>query len=149
MDAFVLGLHNLMRWVVIGVGIWAVLKFWNGWMKRAVWTPGETQAARLFVMVLDIQLLIGLLLYALFSPVTRLGFQDMAAGMRDPAIRYFLVEHGAVMIVAIAVAHIAARRVKRVPTDSAKFQTASIWFGIVLAAVAGFVPWNRPLLPVF
>ena len=53
------------------------------------------------------------------------------------------------MLVAIAAAHIGAAKVKKAATDAEKFQRASIWFGLSLAALAGFIPWARPLIPGF
>ncbi len=145
----VLGLHNLMRWVVIITGGWAVAVAWRGWLRRSTWSAGESRAARVFVSALDLQLLLGLLLYAVLSPLTRRGFADFGAAMRDAGVRYFLVEHVAIMLLAIVVAHMGVARVKRAEGDAAKFQTAAIWLGIALAAIVGFVPWARPLLPTF
>lgn len=143
----VLGLHNVLRWVVLAAGIWAVLLAWQGWMGRRTWTAREAKAARAFVIALDVQLLVGVLLYAFFSPLTRQGMQDMGAAMRDPAVRYFMVEHVAMMLLAIVAAHVGVALVRRAATDSARFQRASIWLGVALAAILGFVPWARPLLP--
>jgi hypothetical protein len=114
-----------------------------------VWTDADAAAARWWVTLLDVQLLLGLLLYFVLSPLTRRAFSDMGAAMRDPSVRYFVADHVGVMLVAIAVAHVALVRVRRSRTDSARFQTAAIWLGIVLAAITGFVPWMRPLLPGF
>ena len=50
----------------------------------------------------------------------------------------------------IALGHIGAAKVRRATSDSAKFQTATIWIGLSLAAVAGFIPWTtRPFFPSF
>ena len=90
-----------------------------------------------------------LLSYLFFSPLTRTAFGDMGSAMRDAPIRYFLVEHPVIMVIAIAVAHIGAAKVKRAGSSAEKFQRASIWFGLSLAAIAGFIPWARPLVPSF
>jgi hypothetical protein len=145
----ILGLHNLNRWVVVVVGLWAVIRFWRGWMRRSVWTAADAQAMRFFVIALDVQMLLGFLLYAVFSPLTRQAFGDMGAAMRDPAVRYFVADHMVIMVLAIAFAHIATVRVRKAASDSARFQTAAIWFGVVLAAILGFIPWARPLVPSF
>ena len=147
MYPIVLGLHNLMRWAVIGVGLWAVVRFWRGWMARAVWTDTDAAAARWWVTLLDVQFVLGLLLYFVLSPLTRRAFSDMGAAMREPSVRYFVADHVGIMLAAIVVAHVAMVRVRRSRTDSARFQTAAIWLGIALAAIIGFVPWMRPLFP--
>jgi len=149
MYPIVLGAHNLIRWLVLLAGAWAVVLAWRGWTGRRVWTSSEARAMRAFVGALDLQLLVGVLLYAVFSPVTRQAFGDVGGAMRDPAVRYFFVEHVAIMLAAIAAAHVGAAKVKRAATDAERFQRASIWLGVALAAVAGFIPWARPLLPSF
>ena len=149
MDSVILGLHNLVRWVVIVTGLWAVVRTWRGWIGRAAWTPADTRAARFFIISLDVQLLLGVLLYAVFSPLTQRAFRDIGAAMRDAPVRYFLVEHVGIMLIAIVIAHIGFAKTKRATVDAAKFQTAALWLGIALAAIVGFVPWARPLVPQF
>lgn len=144
-----LGLHNLVRWLVIAAGLYAVVLFWRGWLQGRTWNAGESKAARLFVTSLDVQFLLGLLLYVFFSPLTRKAFGDMGAAMRDAPVRYFVVEHVVMMLAAIVIAHIGNGRVRRAKTDAAKFQTAALWFGVAVAAILGFVPWGRPLIPSF
>lgn len=149
MFPLVLGLHSLVRWLVIAAGLWAVIRFWRGWLTQGKWSAGDSTAARLFVSTLDVQFLLGILMYVFFSPLTRKAFADIGAAMRDTPVRYFLVEHPVVMIAAIAIAHIGSVRVKRALTDATKFQTAALWFGVALAAILGFLPWGRPLIPSF
>ena len=149
MYPMVLGVHNVLRWAVIGAGLWVVFLSWRGWVQGATWTRREAVAARIFVGVLDLQLLVGVLLYAFFSPLTRQAFRDMGAAMRDAPVRYFVVEHVVMMLAAIVAAHVGMMLVKRAATDVAKYQRAAIWLGVALAAVIGFVPWARPLVPSF
>lgn len=147
MYPYVLGLHNIVRWIVLLAGAWSVFLVWRGWLQRRQWTDAEARATRMFLGALDVQFLLGVLLYAAFSPLTRQGFRDMGAAMSDPPVRYFLLEHPLIMLVAIVSAHMGAVQVRRATTDSERFQKASILYGLSLAALAGFIPWARPLLP--
>ena len=149
MYPYVLGLHNIVRWIVLIAGVWSVVLVWRGWLQRRQWTDAEARATRAFLGALDLQFLLGLLLFAVFSPLTRQGFRDMGAAMSDAPVRYFLLEHPLIMLVAIASAHIGAVQVRRATSDPERFQRASILYGLSLAAVAGFIPWARPLLPSF
>ena len=145
---YLLAAHNLIRWLVLAAGAYSVFRAWTGWSGRKPWSDSDAGAVRLFVNMLSLQFVVGLLVYAT-SPLIRTGLSNMSDGMREPTIRYFLVEHVTVMILAIAVAHIGAAKVRKAASDSARFQTATIWMGIAFAAVAGFVPWGRPLFPSF
>jgi hypothetical protein len=149
MYTYVLGLHNIVRWLVLLSGAIAVMLVWRGWLGRRQWSAAEARTSRAFVGLLDLQFLIGLSLFLVFSPLTRQAFRDMGTAMSDAPVRYFLVEHPVIMLVAIAAAHIGAVKVKKASTDAERFQRASIWLGLSLAAVAGFIPWARPLIPSF
>ncbi len=92
MYPYVLGLHNIVRWIVLIAGVWAVLLLWRGWLQRRQWTELEARATRVFLGVLDLQFVLGLLLFAVFSPLTRQGFRDMGAAMSDAPVRYFLLD---------------------------------------------------------
>lgn len=148
MYTLTLATHNIVRWLVLAAGVWAVWRVWRGWRSRAVWGESDAGAVRLFVNAISLQFVVGVLLYAV-SPLIRGAMGDMGGAMRTASVRYFVVEHVAIMLVAIALAHIGAAKVRKATSDSARFQTATIWMGLALAASAGFVPWFRPLLPSF
>lgn len=147
MSNTVLLLHNLIRWAVVLAGVWAVFRSWRGWMSRGVWTPADMQAGQVYVNVISLQFVLGLVLYAV-SPLIRSGMADMGNAMRTPSVRYFLVEHVVMMLVSIALAHIGLAKVKKATSDSSRFQSATIWWGISVASVLGFIPWNRPWWPM-
>lgn len=149
MYPYILGLHNIVRWIVLIAGAWAVILAWRGWIGRRQWTATEGRATRVFLGVLDLQFAIGLVLYVVFSPLTRQGFRDVGAAMRDAPIRYFLLEHPMIMFLAIAAAHIGSAQIRRAGSDAERFQRASIFLGLSLAALIGFIPWARPLVPSF
>lgn len=149
MYPILLGLHNLVRWLVLLTGVWAVFLMWRGWLGRRQWTAAESRATSAYIGSLDLQFVLGLLLFAVFSPLTRQAFGDIGAAMRDAPVRYFLLEHPLIMVLALAAAHIGRARIRKSATDADRFQKGSILLGLSLAALAGFIPWARPLLPSF
>lgn len=147
MSSTVLLLHNLLRWAVVLAGAWAVFRSWRGWMSRGVWTPADLTAGKAFVHAMSLQFVVGIVLYAV-SPLVRGGWADPGAGMRTSSVRYFMVEHVLMMVISVALTHVGMARVRKAASDSSKFQTATIWWGIALASVLGFIPWNRPWWPL-
>ena len=67
-------LHSWLRWLVILAGVAALGGAVAGVSTRRAWLPVDNVRLALFTHSLDVQLLIGLILYAFLSPVTRSGF---------------------------------------------------------------------------
>ena len=93
LDSLFLTLHNLIRWLVIIFAILALVRAYRGWLKRLDWQPGDNRVGMIFTSVLDLQVLLGLVLYFLFSPYTPQLFANFTAAMKTPATAFFGVEH--------------------------------------------------------
>ena len=153
MHPVILALHSLLRWLVVIVGLIAFARGLSGWMGAKPWTSSDNRAGALFVIGLDVQLLLGLLLYFVVSPVTTMAFENMAPAMQNSAIRFFLVEHFLLMIVGIALAHVGRALSRRAKADAAKHRLGAIFFGLALLVILLAIPWpgmpwGRPLLPM-
>jgi hypothetical protein len=147
-------LHSLLRWLVIAFGLIAVLRAISGVSGRRPWTPLDERAGRLFGIGLDVQTLVGLILYGLLSPITRAAFADMGSAMKDATLRFYAVEHLVIMLGAIALVHIGRSRVRKASPDAARHRTAAIFFTLGLLLILLGTPWpfravGRPLLPYF
>lgn len=88
----------------------------------------------------DIQLLMGLILY-----FTGMWFEKLKSGMgevmKDPAERFFAVEHALMMVIAWLLVHIGRSMVKRAGTDAQKHKRTLIYFGIALIIIIAMIPW--------
>lgn len=149
MDSFVLAAHNIVRWVVLLTGVIALLNSYRGLFTGAVWTPRDRTMVAVYANTFGLQFLLGLLLYVWLSPVTRTGFGDMGAAMRDPALRLFVIEHPVAMLLGLALAQIALGRTRKAATDAARFRIAAILLTVSLLLVLVRTPWARPLFPRF
>lgn len=142
MDQLVLSLHSIVRWAVVIVGVIAVVRAFIGWFGGRQWQQLDDRLGLGFTSVLDINLLLGLLLYFFFSPLTTNAFKDFGAAMGNSSVRFFLVEHSLVMIVAVVLAHIGRSRSKKASEDKSKFKQAAIFFGVAMLAVLAAIPWS-------
>lgn len=149
MYPILLGLHNITRWLVLIVGILAIVRAFMGWSGKRPWTGLDNSAGLFFTISMDVQLLLGLLLYGVFSPITTGAFADFGAAMSNPDARFWLVEHIFMMVLAVILAHVGRSLAKKAPTDVAKHKRAAIFFTLALIVVLAGIPWFRPLLPMF
>jgi len=145
-------LHNLMRWLVLLAGFVSVIIGILGWIGAKPWSSTADKTGLLYTITLDIQLLLGLLLYVVFSPITTTHFSDFGGAMGNSIVRFFLVEHLALMILAIVVAHFGRARVRKADNAVSQYKNATIFYGISLILVLLAIPWpffsyGRPLLP--
>lgn len=136
-----LWLHSWLRWAVLLLAIVVVVRAIGGAMSHRGWSPADDAAGKWFTISMDVQLLIGLLLYGLLSPITQNAFADMGAAMRDGALRFWAVEHFVVMLVAVAFAHIGRARVRRARSDASRFRSAAIFYTLALLALLAAIPW--------
>lgn len=152
MYPFVLALHNLLRWLVIIAAVIVLVRTVLGLRGRRAWTALDDRMGALYLISMDLQLLVGLLLFFVFSPLTRAALMNMAAAMRDATMRFFLVEHFPYMLVAVILAHIGRVRVRKAAEDRARFRQTLLWIGLSFLIVLIAIPWpflsyGRGLLP--
>ncbi len=139
MYGIVLIIHSWLRWAVLAAGIAAVAR--GG--------ERDSSTGRWFTILLDVQMLIGLLLYFVLSPFTTAALGDFGAAMKTPQLRFFAVEHVFGMVIAIALAHIGAAKIKKAPAER-RGRLAMIFYGLALVAILASIPWpgmpaGRPL----
>ncbi|MCS7039008.1 MAG: hypothetical protein RMN24_10315 [Anaerolineae bacterium] len=149
-----LALHNLLRWLVIIAAIIVLVRTLRGLRSRRPWTALDDRMGQLYTVSMDIQLLVGLVLFFVLSPLTRMALTNMAAAMSDATMRFFVVEHFPYMLVAVILAHIGRVRVRKAAEDRARFRQTLIWMGLSFLIVLIAIPWpflsyGRGLLPSF
>ncbi len=149
MYPFVLAVHNIIRWVVVIAGILAVGRALIGWLGKKEWNKQDRMLGMIFTSSVDIQLLLGLLLYFVLSPITTGALKDFGAAMGIAGQRYFAIEHVFYMVLALVFAHLGSALPKKVDADPSKFKRAALWFGLALLLILAGIPWGRPLFPGF
>lgn len=146
MYPILLSLHNIMRWAVLIAGVWLLIRTYMGLFKKTEWSDQDGSAVRYYTISMDIQLVLGLILYFV-SPVTQAVMGNMGAAMGDDQLRFFGVEHISMMIIAVILAHVGSMTVKRAAESRSKFIRAAIWFTLSALVVVVAIPWWRPMIP--
>ena len=147
MYTLLLSAHNIVRWLILIAAIVAIGRAVIGWFGKKDWSAADNLAGVIFTGVMDLNVLLGLILYLFLSPVTQAALADFGAAMGNRTLRYFAVEHIAVMLIALVLAHIGRSAAKKATGAAQKHRSAAIWFGLSLLAIVALIPWDRPLWP--
>lgn len=134
-------IHSYWRWLILALAVFVIIKYLAGWLGKQKFTSLDNRLNLFFITALDIQLLLGLLLYFFLSPITHLAMKATASAMSDSTIRLYSIEHPLTMLIAIALAHIGRVMVKRSATDTAKFKRGFIYFTLSLIFMLSRMPW--------
>lgn len=146
----VLLIHSWVRWIVLVFAVLAVAGALMNLVRKAPWSAANDKAAKFLTITADIQLLLGILLFV-FGPRWFSQFlSGPGAAMSNRMIRYWSIEHGFGMIVAIILIHVGRVLIRKRSDGFAKNRVALITFGLSLLIMIGTTPWLwnpvRPLL---
>lgn len=143
----VLAIHNIVRWAALILGIVAFGRALAGWLGGREWTRDDRRWGMLFTTAMDIQLLLGVILYFFLSPITRQALSNFGQAMSVPDLRFFGLEHALYMVAAVAAAHIGSAISRRGDDSKGKFRIAALLYGLAVILMLVGIPWSRPLLP--
>ena len=136
----VLSLHSILRWGVVLSGLLVLLQGLSGLLAGGELGALGKRMQLLFLICIDVQLLLGILLWTT-SPTVSSARSDMGAAMKDPTLRYFAVEHGALMLLAVVVVHAGRVWFKRTDSPRAGHLRTALYSGVALALIALRTPW--------
>ena len=142
-------LHSWNRWLVLIFLLLAVVRAFNGWQANKPFSKTDDTINVLLIATLHIQLLLGLLLQFVYSPLTTGLVGDMATVMKDALMRFWVVEHMMAMIIAVIIAQV-GRIVAKKKTGIAQHKTLFIFYSIAFLLIFLSIPWGflheaRPL----
>lgn len=132
-------LHNLIRWLILIFAFWTVISALTGLFAKREYSASDGRSNFFFMLSMDIQLLIGLILY--FSNGWFESLKHIGESMKDPMVRFFTMEHSVMMIIAWVLVHAGRVSVKKVKTSQAKFKKTLLFFGIALLIILIAIPW--------
>ena len=147
MYSFILATHNIVRWLVLVAAVVVIVQAFVGWLGKKEWSKANNLTGIIYVSAVDLNVLLGLILYLFLSPLTRQAFADLGAAMGNPILRFFAVEHIFMMLVALALAHIGRSLSKKATETAKKHRTAAIWYTLSLLVILIMIPWGRPFWP--
>lgn len=138
-----LHLHDTLRWLIILVALVTLLKYFIGWFSKKNWRKSDNILGIIFTSIMDLQFLVGLVLYFYLSPITKTAFQNFGAAMKNSDLRFYAVEHIFMMVIALVLVHIGRSKSKKALGSREKFGVAMIFFGIAYIIILAAIPWGR------
>lgn len=143
----ILGFHNIFRWFCLAIIAYVVVKSFFGWINNREWSNKEEKSLLLATIFVDIQLLVGFILYFFYSPLTKFSLEHFKSVMSDPTLRFFILEHSITMVFAVILIHIAKIVSKKKKIVYTRFRTIFFYYALALIAILIGIPWFRPLFP--
>jgi len=135
--------HNLIRWILLILLIFVLFRAWTGWLGKGSYQKIDKITGGILVGFTHLQLIVGLLLYFFFSPITQAAFQDMGAAMKDSNLRFYAVEHILTMIIAVVLIQLGRTFSKKAATDIEKHKKVAIYTTVALLLILSRMPnWN-------
>jgi uncharacterized membrane protein len=149
MYTLVLLVHSWLRWATLVAAVGAIAT--TAADRSDTIRTGRADLWGLALMIaLDVQMLLGLMLYLVLSPFTTEAMRDFGSAMRSPALRFFAVEHAALMFAAVILAHVGRVLARKARTADQKRSRLLICFVLATIAMLFSIPWpgmpsGRPL----
>jgi len=91
---FVLMFHSILRWIIVVMGLFALVKFLVGWMRKAEFGKMDRGLSAGFSGLIDLQVTLGFIFF----------FWNGLAG--DVGFPFFRIEHMITMLVAAVLGHL-------------------------------------------
>ena len=138
----ILTLHSILRWLLLILLLASILKSFNGWQSKKVFTTGDRKLFLFTLITTHINFLVGLylLFFGRFGIISA-GKPDGVDVMKDKFFRFFWVEHPVGMLIAIVLITFGNAMAKKNNSDTIKFKKAFWFFFIALIIILATVPW--------
>lgn len=133
-------IHSWNRWLIILAGILLIVMLISALKGRIHNMQQINNVALTFIISLHVQLLVGILLYFILSPLTEAALNDFGAAMKNSGLRFWAVEHSILNLVGIILAQIGYSKSKRKIQEKSKQKTLLIWTSIALLLILLVIP---------
>ncbi|HTN05588.1 hypothetical protein [Agriterribacter sp.] len=129
--------HSGLAYLVLAALIVAV--FYAIASRKKPFTAGSRKIALIGLICTHLQFVLGIVLYFL-SPLGVSNFSGEA--MKEKVARLYIIEHPLMMLIAIVLVTIGYSRIKRLSSNSGKYNSIIIFYGIALLLMLSVIPWK-------
>lgn len=126
--------HSGLRWVLLAALLYAIIKGFQAWKGKGSYSKPASLVGLIFTHV---QLVLGLLLYFVYSPLVSFG----EGFMKNAVTRFYSVEHLTIMLLAIVLITVGYSKAKRKADDAAAGKAVFVFYLIGLLLILLGIPW--------
>ena len=128
--------HNGLRWLVVLFLVIAIIKSFSSWKNNKSFDKSDNLIALLLLSFTHLQFVIGLVIYFMSGKLATIG-----ASMKISEARFWSLEHGLLMIIAIALITIGRVKSKKAATDAMKHKKGVVFYSVAFLIIlwAGLV----------
>jgi hypothetical protein len=127
-------IHSYLRYIILLMLLIVLIVSVIGLMNKVPYTRRHDKLGLFLFICGHTQLLLGIILYAV-SAASGYRVQFNSETMKDPALRYFAVEHSIMMLLAIGLMTVARVSARKTPIDQKKHQRMLFYNGLALALI--------------
>lgn len=138
---YLIVIHSYFRWVVLLLMVGVVVRAASGWVSARQWQALDGRLGLGMMISVDLQLVVGLLLYGVWSPVARLALSDVGAAMKVAELRFWAVEHTSLMLLGVALVHVGRIAARRAANHRVRHRRLCLWISAALIALLAGIPW--------
>lgn len=135
--------HSYWAYLVLALLIVSVITAIIGYSQNKQFTYKNLRIFLFTLIVSHIQLIIGLIAYYVSAYYDTMRAVGMGEIMKMKEARLLLVEHPLMMILAVVLITIGWSKHKKKTTDTSRFKTIAIFYGIALLLVLSRIPWSQ------
>lgn len=136
-----LSIHSIVRWFILIVFIYAIIRAFYGLLLKKEFSKTDNKVLFVTALLAHIQLLVGVWLYFI-SPIVSFFIHNFPVAVKQNEFRFFGMEHGLTMLLAIILITIGSSLAKRKETSKSKFKTIALWYGLSLVLILIAIPYN-------
>lgn len=134
-------IHHYNRYIILALLLFVLVRSLMGWLSNKSYVKLDNTLMASLLGLTHFQLLTGIILYAALSPWTQTAFADFGAAMKDSNLRYYAVEHFAMMLIAVVFIQLARTLSKKATDPTTKHKRTFIYLVIgLLLILASLVP---------
>ena len=130
--------HSGFRWLVIIFLVIAIIQSFAGWFGIKEYGKSDILVALILLSVTHLQLIFGVIMYFVSPKIVGMG-----EAMKDATLRFWVVEHASIMLIAIVAITLGRVLSKKAATSELKFKKGAIFYTIAFV----FILWAGLIKP--